>query len=263
MLTGVNTSTAGSLLVFDGIPLEAGLYKITNINNGGFTWLGYTINGTRKEPNGNTTAEVIFQVTESTNVSISGNPNGGTSNQLALYKLSTINPTGFTKAGNGYFNDNGDITISDSDVYSKTLSLDSSKQYALMIKEEVTMTSFGNYICVLCDGTVKKGKESITGNSLVLPIKNTSTLAVSTNEAISFRLSDIVLTELKLGVVNDSYQLTATVTPTDTTDTVVWSVSPSGICAVNNGLVTAVTNGKSVVTATCGSYSATCNVTVN
>lgn len=57
--------------------------------------------------------------------------------------------------------------------------------------------------------------------------------------------------------------LTATVTPTDTTDKVVWSVSPTGIVTVNNGVVTPIKNGTCVITATCGTQSAACNVTVS
>lgn len=60
-----------------------------------------------------------------------------------------------------------------------------------------------------------------------------------------------------------SAQLTATVTPTNCTQPVVWSVSPEGIVTVDNGLVTAVANGEATVTATCGTQTATCNVTVN
>lgn len=62
---------------------------------------------------------------------------------------------------------------------------------------------------------------------------------------------------------SDAQTLIATLTPTDTTDKVVWSVSPSGICSVNDGVVTPISNGECVVTATCGSHSVTCNVTVN
>ena len=57
--------------------------------------------------------------------------------------------------------------------------------------------------------------------------------------------------------------LTATLTPTNTSDSVVWSVSPTGICTVNNGVVTPVANGSCVITATCGTQTATCNVTVS
>lgn len=60
-----------------------------------------------------------------------------------------------------------------------------------------------------------------------------------------------------------TYTLKATVVPTNTMDTVIWSVSPEGICTVDNGKVTAVTNGDCIITATCGEHSATCNVNVS
>jgi hypothetical protein len=63
-------------------------------------------------------------------------------------------------------------------------------------------------------------------------------------------------------VTTSSAQLTATVTPTNCTQPVVWSVSPEGIVTVDNGLVTAVANGEATVTATCGSQTANCAVTV-
>ena len=61
----------------------------------------------------------------------------------------------------------------------------------------------------------------------------------------------------------DKYQLVTTITPTNCTDKVTWSVSPTGVCTVNDGLVTAVANGQSIITARCGNYSADCNVTVS
>ena len=62
---------------------------------------------------------------------------------------------------------------------------------------------------------------------------------------------------------NNKYKLTATVTPDNCTQPVVWSVSPEGIVTVVDGLVTAVSNGEATVTATCGNYSDTCAVTVS
>lgn len=62
---------------------------------------------------------------------------------------------------------------------------------------------------------------------------------------------------------SDTQTLTATVTPTDTTDSVIWSVSPTGICTVENGVVTPVSNGECVITAKCGEKTATCNVAVS
>lgn len=60
-----------------------------------------------------------------------------------------------------------------------------------------------------------------------------------------------------------TYTLRATVTPANTMDKVVWSVSPTGICTVKNGVVTAKANGDCIVTATCGQHSATCTVNVS
>lgn len=76
--------------------------------------------------------------------------------------------------------------------------------------------------------------------------------------------TNITLNNTTLSFTTDAAQtLTATVTPTDTTDKVVWSVSPTGFVTVNNGVITPVNNGACVITATCGTQSATCNVTVN
>lgn len=75
--------------------------------------------------------------------------------------------------------------------------------------------------------------------------------------------TNITLNSNTLSFTNTTPQtLTATVTPTDTTDTVIWSVNPTGIADVNNGIVTPIKNGECVVTATCGTKNATCNVTV-
>ena len=61
----------------------------------------------------------------------------------------------------------------------------------------------------------------------------------------------------------DTQTLIATLTPTNTTNTVTWSVSPTGIVTVNAGVVTPVKNGSCTITATCGTKSATCNVNVS
>ncbi len=54
----------------------------------------------------------------------------------------------------------------------------------------------------------------------------------------------------------------ATVTPSNTTDVIVWSTSDSSVATVVNGLVTAVGEGTATITATCGSQSATCSVSI-
>jgi uncharacterized protein YjdB len=56
--------------------------------------------------------------------------------------------------------------------------------------------------------------------------------------------------------------LTATVTPVSSTDNVAWSVSPAGFATVTGGVVEALKAGNCTITATAGSKSATCAVTV-
>ena len=76
--------------------------------------------------------------------------------------------------------------------------------------------------------------------------------------------TNITLNNTTLSFTTDAAQtLTATLTPTDTTDVVAWSVSPTGIVTVEDGVVTPINNGACVITATCGTQRATCNVTVN
>lgn len=57
--------------------------------------------------------------------------------------------------------------------------------------------------------------------------------------------------------------LTATVEPADTTDKVVWSSKDDNIATVKDGVVTAVGQGETTITATCGNQTASCKVIVN
>lgn len=59
-----------------------------------------------------------------------------------------------------------------------------------------------------------------------------------------------------------SQALTASVEPSDSTDTVVWSSSNPAVATVSNGVVTPVSNGDCIITATAGSVSASCAVNV-
>lgn len=59
-----------------------------------------------------------------------------------------------------------------------------------------------------------------------------------------------------------SSTLTATLTPADTTDTLMWASSDTDVATVVNGIVTAVGIGTATITATCGEQSATCAITV-
>lgn len=57
--------------------------------------------------------------------------------------------------------------------------------------------------------------------------------------------------------------LTATPTPTDTTDRVVWESSDPSIATVKNGIVTPKWNGSCTITAVCGNQRAECAVTIS
>ncbi len=61
----------------------------------------------------------------------------------------------------------------------------------------------------------------------------------------------------------DSQKLTASMTPADADETISWSSSDKSVAEVSNdGTVTAKGKGSAVITATAGSVSAVCNVTV-
>ena len=61
----------------------------------------------------------------------------------------------------------------------------------------------------------------------------------------------------------DTQTLSVVVSPDNCTEAITWSVSPTGIVTVKNGVVTPIRNGQATITATCGSYSDTCAVTVS
>lgn len=77
-------------------------------------------------------------------------------------------------------------------------------------------------------------------------------------EKISLNQTLLQLTE------GDTFQLAVSYEPNDTTDSkeVSWSSSAESIAAVKEGLVTAVSEGTAVITASCGALSTECEVTI-
>ena len=92
----------------------------------------------------------------------------------------------------------------------------------------------------------------------VVGAKTAETVITLANPATAVTLSAESLNLEVGGTAN----LTATVTPENSTDTLVWSVSPSGIVSISGGSVSALAAGNVTITATAGSASATCAVTV-
>lgn len=93
------------------------------------------------------------------------------------------------------------------------------------------------------------------------PNNSAVTIAAAPKPATGITLNKSALT---LTAGNSDTSLTATVTPSDSTDTVVWSTNKPAVATVDpaTGKVTAVSAGEAVITATAGTKTATCTVTV-
>ena len=119
---------------------------------------------------------------------------------------------------------------------------DDFEKWSIPSQKTNTMTRFRNYMrdrAVYVDNCI---------NNLVKPISCTG--ITLDNTSLEFTTSD-------------TQTLTATVIPSDTTDSIIWSVDNSTIATVVGGVVTPISNGSCIITATCGTQTATCNVIVS
>ena len=67
---------------------------------------------------------------------------------------------------------------------------------------------------------------------------------------------------VSLHEVGDTYYLTVSTTPADTTDAIAYASSDETVATIDaSGKITAVAPGEAMITVTCGQYSATCTVT--
>ena len=116
-------------------------------------------------------------------------------------------------------------------------------------------------VCTINGGTVQAVG---TGDCVITATAG----GVSGTCAVNVKAAAIPATEITLDknalelTEGGTATLTATVTPVSSTDNVVWSVSPAGFATVTGGVVEALKAGNCVITATAGSKSATCAVTV-
>lgn len=100
---------------------------------------------------------------------------------------------------------------------------------------------------------------SFTPGSRALYIKS---ISVTYETAVPTTSVDVSPATVTLAP-GETQQLTTTVLPTNTTDTLSYSSNATGVATVSSsGLITAVADGTATITATSGNYSDTCVVTV-
>ncbi len=102
---------------------------------------------------------------------------------------------------------------------------------------------------------------NLTGDAGVIAKLNGSAKLTLSNPATSVTLNQSTLALDLNGTA--TAELTASVSPSNTTDTVVWSSTDEAVATVVNGKVTALKAGTATITATAGSKSASCQVTVS
>ena len=81
---------------------------------------------------------------------------------------------------------------------------------------------------------------------------------VSSCTGLTLNANTLSFTEL-----DTTQTLSATLTPSNTTDTLSWESSNGNIATVNNGVVTSKANGTATITATCGDKTSTCSVIIS
>lgn len=130
------------------------------------------------------------------------------------------------------------ITLSDSDILFK-----------VKLKAKATITNVS--ITAMCESLADVSTKTADVSAASIPL-------TITNPCTGITLDKDTLTIAR----GETATLTATVEPTDTTDTIVWSSENDSIATVENGVVTAFGLGETTITAACGDKTASCKVTV-
>lgn len=112
-------------------------------------------------------------------------------------------------------------------------------------------------------GTIAEGSNTVT-----VTYESMTTTFTVTGISADVPCTGITLDKSELSIDSTGTQtITATVTPSDTTDSVDWVSSAPTVALItvegNTCTVRGIGDGNAVITATCGSHSASCAVTVN
>lgn len=131
--------------------------------------------------------------------------------------------------------------------------------------DAVTWESNNTNVATVADGVVA----SVANGSAVITAK-CGKYSASCSVSVTGIYEPIPCTGISLDTTTHSFTavgasktLIATATPADTTDSILWESSNNAVATVAQGVVTSVGDGDCVITAKCGNYSATCNVSVS
>lgn len=142
-----------------------------------------------------------------------------------------------------------------------TLSISSeTTSYTLPIATSNTLggVKIGNGLSINAEGVLSLESSDVTDEEITEVLTN-----VFGESYITVACTGISLDGETVEVqVNKTITLNATITPSDCTDEIIWSAENEN-CTVVDGVVTGVTEGSCVITATCGDYSDTCTVNVS
>ena len=152
-----------------------------------------------------------------------------------------------------YLSVSGDISVASPEL------IDISRDWPCDVsgkKTGVTEVSFDINLRATDFSSLKNGPKPITASCAAAP------LAFSVVSGIPAAGISLDITELKL-TVGEKQRLKASVQPVDATDEIIWkSTSPDIAMVDNTGIVTAVKRGEATITATAGSVTASCDLTV-
>ena len=110
---------------------------------------------------------------------------------------------------------------------------------------------------------LKEEFELLKSEITVIRNKLSKAIFIEPAEHQSIPCTSISLNQKSLSFNSFTQQtLVANISPSNTTDNIIWKSSNNNVATVNNGLVTVVGNGNCVITVTCGSQVASCNIIV-
>ena len=221
---------------------------------------------------------------------------GGAGGRIASFtpsfvasKIVTVQKQDSTSWNNCYYNITLNVTVSDNtnrfvQFNSATfvpvatgVSLDRD-ELTLVVGGESTLTAtlsptgaVGSVTWSSSDGDVASVNQSgkVHGNatgSATITARISETISATCSVTVStaaIHATSIALDEdSKTLIPGQSFTLSATVEPNDSTDTVIWSTSDDSVATVEDGVVTAVSVGSAIITAPAGEQTDTCAITV-